>query len=354
MEKTMKAVAVFAPGDVRVVDDVPIPEPGEYEALVKTVCCGFCNGSDFQIIDNTMEKSEGLQEYPTILGHEGSAYAVKLGKKVRHIQLGDRFIHNNLRPKVGNGYTKTYGGMAEYGLVVDQQAMLEDGYLPAQIPFYKKCHAFPKKMSFEDGAMLLSLSESLSAAMNFGVHEGSHVIIFGAGPMGTAVATYCRLLGAEYVAIVDNQPKRLENAKRIANVDLTINFDEQPVAGATNGKRFDVAIDAVGMTSVIYQASALLKPYGVVGSMGVLKKHDLLINASKLQNNTCVHMLNFPYGEYNEAMQKNIEFITSGKIHPADFYSHIVPMDEIHRAMELVKTKQALKVILRVAAEDME
>lgn len=349
MADTMKAVAVFAPGDVRVVTDVPIPEPGDYEVLVKVMYCGFCNGSDFQIINNTMEKSEGLQEYPTILGHEGSAYAVKLGKKVRHIQLGDRFIHNNLRPDVGNGYTKTYGGMAEYGLVADHQAMLEDGYTVDQLPFYKKFHKFPREMRFEDGAMLLSLSESLSAVRNFGVKAGSEVLIFGAGPMGTAVATYCKLEGAAYVAIVDNQPARLENAKRIARVDQTINFDEQPVADAVGERRFDVAIDAVGATAVIYQASALLKPYGMVGSMGVLKKNDLLINASRLKNNTSVHMLNFPFDEYGAAMDQNIDYIVSGKIDPADFYSHIVPIDNIHEAMELVRTKKALKVILKIA-----
>ena len=114
-------------------------------------------------------------------------------------------------------------------------------------------------------------------------------------------------------------------------------------------RRFDVAIDAVGATAVIYQASALLKPYGVVGSMGVLKKNDLLINASRLKNNTSVHMLNFPFDEYGAAMDQNIDYIVSGKIDPADFYSHIVPIDEIHEAMELVRTKKALKVILKIA-----
>ena len=68
-KQTMRAVAVFGAGDVRIVDDVPIPKPNDYEVLVKVVHCGFCNGSDFQIILNTMEETEGLQPYPTILGH---------------------------------------------------------------------------------------------------------------------------------------------------------------------------------------------------------------------------------------------------------------------------------------------
>ena len=37
MADMMKAVAVFAPGDVRVVTDVPVPEPGDYEVLVKVM-----------------------------------------------------------------------------------------------------------------------------------------------------------------------------------------------------------------------------------------------------------------------------------------------------------------------------
>lgn len=344
--KTMKAVAVFGAGDVRVVDDVPIPEPGDYEVLVKVVNCGFCNGSDFQIINNTMEKSEGLQDFPTILGHEGSSYAVQLGKKVRYINIGDRFIHNNLRTDVGNGYTKTYGGMAEYGLVADHRAMLEDGYSISELPFYKKFQQIPGDFSFLNGAMLLSLSESLSAVRNFGVKEGSDVIIFGAGPMGTAVAAYSRIVGARTVTIVDNQPKRLENAIHVAGVDNAINFDKDNVEQAAD-RKYDVAIDAVGLTNVIYQASSLLKPYGVVGSMGVLKKNDLNLDLSKIKNNTGVHMLNFPYGEY-DVMEENIQMIQEKKINPKDFYSHVVPMNDIHKAMELVKTKQALKVILQI------
>lgn len=355
-KQTMRAVAVFGAGDVRIVDDVPIPEPGEYEVLVKVVYCGFCNGSDFQIILNTMEESEGLKPYPTILGHEGAGYAVKLGKKVRYIQLGDRFIHNNLHPDVGAGYSKTYGGMAEYGLVADHRAMIEDGFVPEEMsrldfPFYKKFWQIPRDFPFEYGAMLLSLSESLSAVKNFGVTKGSSVLVFGAGPMGTAVAAYSKILGAEFVAVVDSQPERLKNAGAVAHADQAINFEKEDVETALQGRLFDVAIDAVGLSGVLIQASSFLKPGGTAGSMGVLKKDDLLINVSRLKNNTRLHMLNFPFGEY-DVMDENIRLIQEKKICPKDFYSHILPMEEIHTAMELIRTKRALKVILKIGSEE--
>lgn len=68
-----------------------------------------------------------------------------MGEKVRHIRLGERFIHPNLRPAVGNGYTKIYGGMAQFGLVCDQQAMVEDGVCgETEVPFSKARPLFPK------------------------------------------------------------------------------------------------------------------------------------------------------------------------------------------------------------------
>ena len=64
-------------------------------------------------------------------------------KKVRHIHVGERWIHPNLYPNVGNGYTKTHVSMAEYGMVSDNQAMLEDGFTEKDFPWAKQ-HRFPE------------------------------------------------------------------------------------------------------------------------------------------------------------------------------------------------------------------
>lgn len=339
----MKAVAVMKPNEIKVVEDVPIPVAGEYEALVKVAYCGFCNGTDMQIINGTMQ----FDNYPLVLGHEGAGEVIQVGKKVRNIEIGDRFIHNNLYPDAGNGYGKAHGGMAQYGLVVDHKAMLEDGYSVSELPFYKKQAKFSKELSFIDGAMLLTLCECMSAVRNFGIKEGTEVLIFGAGPMGTALAEYSRLAGAKKVIIVDGIEERLSYAKKIARVDETINFNTVKVEEAIGDRLFDVAIDAVGLTSVILQASSFLKPYGRVGALGVLKNYDCQFDMRQLKNNTMVQMLNFPYGEY-DIIEENVELIRTGKIKTSDYYSHIVSIDEIDKAVDLVKSKQALKVIIEI------
>ena len=99
----MKAIAVMGPNDIRVVDDVPKPVLGDYEALVKVHACGFCNGTDMQIITGTGgDLGNSVSIYPTVLGHEGAGEVVAVGKKVRHIHVGERWLHPNLYPDVGN------------------------------------------------------------------------------------------------------------------------------------------------------------------------------------------------------------------------------------------------------------
>ena len=177
----MKAIAVMGPNDIRVVDDVPKPVLGDYEALVKVHACGFCNGTDMQIITGTGgDLGNSVSIYPTVLGHEGAGEVVAVGKKVRHIHVGERWLHPNLYPDVGNGYTKTHGSMAEYGMVSDNQAMLEDGFAEKDFPWVKQ-HKFPNTMSYIDAGVLLSLAESHSAAKNFGVTEGTEILTYGHG-----------------------------------------------------------------------------------------------------------------------------------------------------------------------------
>jgi threonine dehydrogenase-like Zn-dependent dehydrogenase len=343
----MKAVVVVDKGVVEIRDDVPIPEPGDYEALVKVHACGFCSGTDFQVISGTLKESGGFMGYPTVLGHEGSGEVIKIGKKVRYISIGERFIHNNLRPEVGNGYTKTYGGMAEYGLVCDHEAMLEDGYSEKEMPFFKKQKKFPVDISYIDAGVLLSMSECHSAAINFGAKKGDKVLFYGAGPMGTALAMFMKLLGAEHITVIDSIDERLENVKKIAKADRTINFNKENVKEVLGDELFDLVVDAVGSSNILIDGSQFLKPGGKVCSLGVLKSNDTLIDVSKLKGNTALHMLNFPYGEY-DIMPETIKMIQNGLLDPKNFYSHIVYYEDIHKAMDLVKSKEAFKVILNL------
>lgn len=345
MKDTMKAVVVTGPDAMEILHDIPVPQPGPYEALVKIRACGYCNGTDTHIIEGTLTKEGGMREYPTILGHEGAGEVVALGEKVRYIEIGDRFIRPNLPPLSGR-YTRTHGNMTEYGLVADKKAMREDGYSEEELPYNDSQGQFPRTMDFCDAGVLLSLLECHSSIEHFGICKGSKVLIYGCGPMGLGMLRMIKLKEPEFVAVIDAQKDRLEMAQRVG-ADLVINFREEDTDAVLNGIKFDFVVDCVGSSAIVIEGSHRLKQGGKLCGMGVLKSTDSMIDASKLQNNTTLHMHNFTYNRFG-SLDAVLELIEKGLLDPKDFYSHVMPMEEIHKAKELVKNKQTLKVVLTI------
>lgn len=357
MKGYMKGVVVMEQGRVEVVHDIPIPEPGDYDVLVKVKACGICSGTDLQYIDGT--EKETLGDYPTVLGHEGAGEVIAAGKKVRYIQAGDYFIHTNLREDTGSRYTKTHGGMTEYGLIPDIRAILEDGHTVADVPaitgYGTRVYTYQdgpevngrlgRDMDLVDAGVFQSLAESLSAAMNFGVKEGDDVLVYGCGPMGIAIQLFCKLMGAGHVTVIDNIQERLERAKKVAQADQAINFCTENVDAVLDGRLFDIVIDAVGKSQILIEGSHRCRCNGVVGAMGVLRKEDASFDVQRIKNSVRLHMLNFPYHSF-AALDSLQDMIRRGDVNPKDFISHVMPVEDVQKGIDMIRARQAFKVIL--------
>lgn len=330
----MKAVVVLSPGKVT-IKEVPEPEPGPYEALVKVKSCAFCNGTDLHIINES-------SFYPLILGHEGCGEAIFLGEKVRYIKIGDRFIRPDSKQQYGP-YVSTYGNMAEFALAIDRKAMKEDGFSEKEMPSEQNCGAIPKKISFENGSVILSLLECFSAIHNFDFLPGMDVLIFGAGPMGLGM-TYFLLNNDNTVFLADVNEARLDYAKKHFPLVNTVNVSDKSITQFLTGIRFDMVLDLVGNLSILLDGSNYLKSGGKLCSMGVLRKDHALLDITKLQNNTSLHMLNYPVGRLNY-MKPLLTMIKNKKLKPELFYSHVMPAENINEGIDLIKNKKALKVV---------
>lgn len=347
-EKYMRGIAAMGDGKIKLVKDVPVPEIGPYEALVRMKSCGFCNGTDFHILKGEM--SVKVDSFPTLLGHEGVGDVVELGSKVRNYKAGDRIMNPIIKLMPGTPYGCTWGAMCDYGIVQDQKAMIDDGVDESLLnPRQLECVQIPSDFDVIDGGCLITLNECFSAAKNFNV-EGKDVLVYGAGPMGLATMKYMRYLGAKTITVIDGVEERLQLAKNLSGVDETINYTKVDKKEALGGRMFDRVIDIVGLTSILMEGSHLLRPYGIVGSMGVLRNSDSVVDVTKLKNNTLLQMLNFPYGQY-DITNENIELMRKGIINPEDFYSHVRGLSDIDEVVELVASKKAVKVILDLSME---
>ena len=341
MSEMMRAIAVFGKDDVRLVNDVPKPEIGPYECLVKVRSCGFCNGTDFHIIRGEM--AIDVDKFPILLGHEGIGEIVEVGSKVRNFRVGNRLMNPPVK-RTTDKYGITWGAMSDFGVFQDQEAMRVDGVPESEFRMQLACRQIPDDFDTIDAGVLLTLNECFSAAKNFNV-KGQDVLVYGAGPMGLATMKYMRYLGAKTITCIDSVEERLKLAETLSGADRVINFKTQDKDEILKDELFDRVIDLVGLTSIIMEGSHRLRPYGIVGSMGVLKNTDAVVDVTKLKNNTLLQMLNFPYGQY-DITNENIELMQRGIINPKDFYSHVRKPEEIDDVLRLVTAKEAIKVII--------
>lgn len=90
----MKGLIVTADHTVQLVDDIPMPEIGPYEALVRIDCCMICNGTDMEILRGQLPEAA---EYPLMLGHESAGHVIRTGEKVRSFQPGVRSFERAFR-----------------------------------------------------------------------------------------------------------------------------------------------------------------------------------------------------------------------------------------------------------------
>ncbi|MFW6189113.1 MAG: zinc-dependent alcohol dehydrogenase [Planctomycetota bacterium] len=337
----MKAVAATAPGRVEVVE-IPRPTIREYECLVRVRACGFCSSTDLKIIHG--ELSDMTVDFPAVIGHEAVGEVVEVGEAVRNVRAGDAFTNPAGRVEPGTPYSRMWAGMAEYAVVQDHEVMDELGVDPSGYTA-RAARRVPGDMPAEDAAVLLTLKEGYSALENFGFEPGMDVLVWGDGVAGRGLVTFLRMRGAGWVGCIGHHDDRLGEVRRVGGADATINSNGRDPAEALEERRFDLVIDAVGSTHIILSASQMLKPGGKVGVYGVLKKGHAEISLLDLKNNSCVHMLNFPHREH-DAHEAVLAMVEEGRLDPKDFYSHALPIDDVQKAVELIESRRALKVVL--------
>lgn len=247
----MKAVRFIGVNQPLQMQEIPIPEIGERDILVKVKAAGICHSDA-----HYRAGISPVRPVPLTLGHEVAGVAEKIGSKVERLKPGDRVaLHYNIScgecPHCLTGNDQfcekvlmlghyTNGGYAEYIAVPARNAIP----LPDEIPF-------------EQGATLMCASATAFHALHKSrLKAGERVAIFGAGGLGQSAIQLAKAFGALEVYAVDINDDKLALATQYGAIPIHAKKVD-PVAAIkqrTNGHGVDVAIEMIGLPQTMKQA----------------------------------------------------------------------------------------------------
>ena len=348
----MKKASVFEAVKTIKVKEVPIPEIGDDDVLIKVVNTGIC-GTDWSIYNGWYS----ADKLPMIPGHEFSGVIAKVGKNnPRKLKEGDR-VTADINMSCGTCYYCIRGDQL---LCNDftQLGIHTNGTFAEYVKAPAKLvHHLPDNLSFEEGAFIEPLSCCIHAAKAMNARVGGSVAVVGCG-LGVLHARMAVLRACAPVIIIGDNKKRLRIAKEMG-ADYTIDINEvaDPVAEVkklTDGRGVDYAVEAVGNTKTYEQAFAMLRKGGVLSAFGITGEQDLMhvrpfefVLGEKKVTGSCAGI--------GDDWPDAITLLSAGRINPKPLFSMKVPLEDLDWALhELRKDPSLFKIFVSPEATKRE
>ena len=339
----MRAAIFVEPGRI-VLDEKPVPEVGPLDALVRITTTTIC-GTDVHILKGEYPVERGLT-----IGHEPVGVIERLGSAVRGFIEGQRVIAGAITPSGHSsaclcGCASQDGAGDRHGWKAMGGWRFGNTIDGCQADFVLVPDAMTNLSPIPDGltdAQVLMcpdiMSTGFSGAEKGGVKIGDTVAVFAQGPIGLCATAGARLMGATTIIAVDRLTHRLEMSRRMG-ADHVVDFSAvdpvEEILRLTDGRGVDVAIEALGTQSTFEASLRVLRPGGVLSSLGVYST-DLTIPlgafAAGLGDHTIATTL-CPGGK--ERMRRLMEVVASGRVDLGGLVTHHFKLDDIEAAYEL-------------------
>ncbi|MDP2920591.1 MAG: zinc-dependent dehydrogenase [Dehalococcoidia bacterium] len=328
--------------DVR-VQEMPVPEIGPGEALMRVEACGIC-GSD------VMEWYR-ISRAPLVLGHEVSGQIVAVGEGVNNIKVGDRVAVAHHVPCNTCRYCLS-------GHQTVCETLRKTNFYPGGLSEFVRLPAInvdrgvfhlPDNVSCEDATFVEPLACVLRGQRLANMHPGDSVLVVGSGIAGLLHVQLARAFGARKVIAVDIDDYRLEAARQFG-ADAAIHAQEDlpaAVRRVNDGNLADVVIVCAGATTAILQALSCIERRGTVlifatPNPGVTI--PLSVNELFWRNEITVMS---SYGGSPADYQTALDLIAAGTLPVHRMITHRLPLADTGKGFQLVaEAKNSIKVLI--------
>jgi 2-desacetyl-2-hydroxyethyl bacteriochlorophyllide A dehydrogenase len=307
------------------LQDIPQPEPGPLEVVVKVEACGICL-SDVHLIDGSFP---AVREVVTP-GHEAAGVVAKAGELVTGWKPGERVVLAAGRPCMRCERCKT--GRLDACLQFELLGFHYDGAWAEYVvvPYFALC-AVPDSVDLEQAAILADAVATPYAALTerARLRPGETVGLWGIGGLGTHAVQIARLAGASLIVAVDPLPSARDRALKLgADVALDPNTDDvvAEVRRITGNEGLDVTLDLVGANAVLQEGVRCLGPGGRAVMVGIsidpLELGPSIILA--IQRQTVMGHL----GYSKQNLEELVKLLTSGRLDLTASISDVVPLEQ--------------------------
>jgi threonine 3-dehydrogenase len=268
MAKLMNALVKSKPEKGLWMREVPVPEPGPNDLLIKVRKTAIC-GTDLHIY-NWDEWSQKTIPVPLTIGHEFMGTVAAMGREVRGFEIGDRVSGEG---HITCGYCRNCRAGKRHlcrntvGIGVHRDGCFAELLsLPAVNAF-----RLPDTISDATASIFDPFGNATHTALSFDL-VGEDVLITGAGPIGIMAAAIARHVGARHVVITDINETRLQLARglgatRAVQGDEQVIRDTMSELGMTEG--FDVGLEMSGNASAFTDMLNVMNHGGRIALLGI-------------------------------------------------------------------------------------
>lgn len=365
----VKAALAWEAGKPLTLETVQLEGPQAGEVMVEIKATGVCHTDAYTL--SGMD-SEGL--FPAILGHEGAGVVVEVGPEVKSVKPGDHVIplytpecrqceyclsmKTNLCQAIratqgrgvmpdGSSRFSINGEMIHHYMGTSTFANytvlpeISVAKIRSDAPFDKVCY------------IGCGVTTGIGAVINTAkVEPGSNVIVFGLGGIGLNVIQGAKMVGADMIVGVDLNPAKRTIAEKFGMTHFVnpqeIEGDLVPYLVELTKGGADYSFECIGNVNVMRQAlECCHKGWGVSVVIGVAPAgHEISTRPFQLVTGRVWKGSAFGGARGRTDLPKIVDWYMEGKINIDDLITHVMPIDKINEAFDLMHNGESIRSVL--------
>ncbi|MFV0439210.1 MAG: alcohol dehydrogenase catalytic domain-containing protein [Desulfopila sp.] len=357
MSETMQAVICYGPHDYRLANDVPKPQIGPGEILVKVKSCGICAG-DVKANDGADmfwgagDACASWVKPPVVPGHEYWGVVEALGEgaaELHNVAIGDRVVSEQIVPCGRCRFCRSGKyWMCEVHNIRGFQKDVAEGGMAEYMKFFPNdfVYKIPREMSFEDAALIEPMACAIHTVRRGDIDWDDVVVLAGAGPLGLCMAQLVPLKTPKKFIVIDMDDSRLALAKGFG-ADLVLNpakDDVQKIVkDLTGGYGCDVYIEATGNPKSVTQGLEMIRKLGRFVEFSVFS-HETTVDWSVIGDRKELDIRGAHLGPY--AYEVAIDLFGRGLVTSTGIITHQYALADFEAAFAMAASMESIKVLI--------